>query len=336
VIEAATTAPSSALHAELERVLSTHFGAAVRIRRLTGQRAPYGSSNSLALLSVEIEAGQQLEIVWKDLSPTAVMEAARGVKPDFLRNPLREIEMYERVLAPRAVGPAFYGSVVDPTIGRYWLFLAAMPGVPLWQIGEFSAWQEAARWLARFHAAWLGAPRLADQHTHLLRCDRAYYRRWLDRLELALARATSEGRLTLRRVQKAYEAIIEQLIELPVSIIHGDFYPANILIQSGKARRVCPVDWELAAVGPHLLDLAALLAGRWTSRQRLALAEAYRAALEEIQGGDLDAAAFSRDLRCCRLFVAVQWLGWSPGWTPPPEQAHDWLLEAAQLSALVA
>ena len=28
------------------------------------------------------------------------------------------------------------------------------------------------------------------------------------------------------------------------------------------------------------------------------------------------------------LLVALQWLGWSDDWTPPPEHRHDWLSEA--------
>ncbi|CAA9480570.1 MAG: hypothetical protein AVDCRST_MAG30-771, partial [uncultured Solirubrobacteraceae bacterium] len=33
-------------------------------------------------------------------------------------------------------------------------------------------------------------------------------------------------------------------------------------------------------------------------------------------------------LEAARLVVAVGWLGWSPGWTPPPEHAQDWLAAA--------
>jgi hypothetical protein len=35
-----------------------------------------------------------------------------------------------------------------------------------------------------------------------------------------------------------------------------------------------------------------------------------------------------RALEDARLLVAVQWLGWSDGWRPPPEHAHDWLADA--------
>jgi hypothetical protein len=37
------------------------------------------------------------------------------------------------------------------------------------------------------------------------------------------------------------------------------------------------------------------------------------------------------DLDVCRLHLAVQWLGWSPGWAPPMAHAHDWLADAREL-----
>ena len=37
-------------------------------------------------------------------------------------------------------------------------------------------------------------------------------------------------------------------------------------------------------------------------------------------------------LDCCRLQTALQWLGWAPDWSPPPEHTHDWLGEALNLA----
>ena len=89
--------------------------------------------------------------------------------------------------------------------------------------------------------------------------------------------------------------------------------------------RVAPVDWELAAAGPGLSDLAALVSG-WPREDREALAAAY--------AGEPGVPPFTaRDLDLARLQVAIQWLGWAPPqWQPPPGQRHDWLAEAAGLA----
>ena len=34
----------------------------------------------------------------------------------------------------------------------------------------------------------------------------------------------------------------------------------------------------------------------------------------------------------CRLHLAIRWLGWAADWSPPPENAHDWLKEAIALA----
>ena len=101
-----------------------------------------------------------------------------------------------------------------------------------------------------------------------------------------------------------------------------------MLVRRGPAaRRVCPVDWEMAAVGPGLLDLAALTAGGWSRRERDAIARAYCDALRRRRCRRLPQELLEA-LDCALLHLAVQWLGWSADWTPPAEHRQDWLGEA--------
>ena len=91
-----------------------------------------------------------------------------------------------------------------------------------------------------------------------------------------------------------------------------------------------PVDWEMAAVGPGLVDLAAL-AGGWDEAERARLLGAYREGLAE-GGVELDPEPVqAADLDRCRLHLAIQWIGWSAEWRPPPEHRQDWLGEAEAL-----
>jgi aminoglycoside phosphotransferase (APT) family kinase protein len=109
-------------------------------------------------------------------------------------------------------------------------------------------------------------------------------------------------------------------------------YASNVLIAGEPgARRVCAVDWEMAAVGPGLMDLAALTSGSWREDHRQAIVMAYHEAIAEPEGWR-ETEAFLRALDACRLHIALQWLGWSPGWAPPPEHAHDWLDDALRLA----
>jgi thiamine kinase-like enzyme len=144
----------------------------------------------------------------------------------------------------------------------------------------------------------------------LLRYDAPYFRQWLGRAE------QFRGRTQLADVGRRHEQAIERLAALPIAFVHGELYPSNVLVAPG---RVCPVDWEMAGVGPGLLDLAALVTS-WNNRETRRLVAAYG----DAAGTPVDAA----DLDAARLVLAVQWLGWAKRWDPPREQATDWLTEA--------
>jgi aminoglycoside phosphotransferase (APT) family kinase protein len=235
--------------------------------------------------------GTALELLLKDLA------RPHDAKPAFLHDPAREIETYRRILAPSGVGaPAFHGAIVN---GRFWLLLEKVEGTELWQVGDVGVWRAVARWLARMHST---LAQYVDE-PHLLRHDADSYRLWLRR-----AQARVDG---LEPVAEVHDAVVERLRSLPQTVIHGEFYASNVIVQGS---RVCAVDWETAAVGPGLLDLAALTTG-WTGDEYSAIVRAY---------GDADEEA----LECCRLQLAVRWLGWSRDWMPPGEHARDWRADA--------
>ena len=93
---------------------------------------------------------------------------------------------------------------------------------------------------------------------------------------------------------------------------------------SARAEQACH---QAAALGPGLVDLAALSIGSWTEDERDALALAYLSASGE-DPSHADTTEFLNSLELFRLHLAVQWLAWDPRWTPPEEHRQDWLGEA--------
>jgi hypothetical protein len=87
----------------------------------------------------------------------------------------------------------------------------------------------------------------------------------------------------------------------------------------------------MAAIGPAVLDLAALVAGKWSAEQRTQLTLDYYKELERAGGAIPSFDEFLVTLDYGRLELAVQWLGWAPNWTPPPDHAQDWLHVALSL-----
>jgi len=315
-----TWAEGAELHAELDRALRARGHAGVI--RVVRRPSQYATSFALHELDVELADGTSLALMLKDLGRDAPGTSTRELKPPFLYDPLREIEVYTELLALADLGTATcYGAVPE----RGWLFLERVRGVELFQVGPRSTWEHVARRLAHMHAR-LAA--IGPRSERLIRYDEQLLRLWPRR---AAEFAGGEGRELLERIAARYDAVVELLLDLPASPIHGEFYASNVLVDDPHApERVCPVDWEMAALGPPLIDLAALVSGRWSDADRSAIALAYRAALPADARPPQD--DFERALRACRLHLALQWLGWSASWTPPPEHANDWFGEAVALS----
>lgn len=325
------------LRIALEQALGRDSCEARRIVGIDRQPNDYWSSHQVERIEVRFEDEGTLRVFFKRLGQAGRMEAAVGVKPSFLDDPAREIAVYREILNPLAPGtPVCHGWHVDPAAGRYWLFLEPVAGSLLGEVGDFSVWLEAARWLGRFHARTAEEAERGHWSGFLLRHDAPYFREWIGRARAHSGRAggwTTARRRQLRWLASRYDRVVEALVSLPRTLIHGEFYPSNLLVRAdGEGGRICPVDWEMAAVGPGLIDLAALTTGRWTAAERLALHGAYLGGIPPGASWRPAADGLSTALAFCRIHLAVQWLGWSPGWVAPAEHSRDWLCEAVEVA----
>ena len=257
----------------------------------------YSTSHRLDVVEVVLQDGTRRELLRKDLRWSELHAGALAAKPAFLHDRRREIDAY-RLLAGEGLGtPTCYESEDEDC-----LLLERVAGVELWQVGELETWVAAARWLARLHSRFASSPPKAGS---LLRYDAAYFSLWLSR--------ALRAQPSLAPHLAGYERVIGILCGSPPTLVHGEFYASNIL---AAGTRIAAVDWEMAGIGPGVLDLAALVSG-WGSAERAAIVAGY---------GDTPPSA----LDAAELHLALQWLGWSPDWTPPPEHGRDWLLVARQ------
>jgi Phosphotransferase enzyme family len=283
----------------LEAALEAAFGP--RIRAVERRPFTYTTSHMLEQVDVVLDEGAVVELVLKD--GQALANGVQAAKPAFLRDPEREVTVYRHLPVRAYAGaPSLYAS------GRTWVLLERVQAPPLTEVGEFATWERAARRLALLHE------RLRSWRCpHLLQHDRDFLKRWFDRAQAFTA--------DLGPLSTAHAYAVERLVGSSRLVIHGELYASNVL---AAQRRISIVDWETAAVGPALTDIAALTSGSWNDDARIALALAYRSAL----AAPPPVKAFLHDLECARLHLAIQWLGWSETWTPPKRQRQDWLAEA--------
>src|SRR5689334_12470201 len=137
----AATASSEALVGDdelkggLERALHETSGARRAIRKLVRRQSSYQSSFPLEELTIVFRDGNQLDLIFKNVSPRAFSPAVRRAKPRFLDHARREINVYRTILCSAESGaPRYYGSLVDEAHGHYWLFLENVAGQELYQI----------------------------------------------------------------------------------------------------------------------------------------------------------------------------------------------------------
>jgi hypothetical protein len=318
-----TAAPSSRVETEaLRAALELRLGCSIAEIRRTPSL--YTTTFPLEDVFVRTDDGGELTLVLKDLSPVHLGQ----IKPSFVFDPRREIEVYQSILPNRGLGTArCYAAVADATDRCYWLVLEKVQGAELYQVGDLGVWQAAARWLARLHVELASEAAALAENAYLLRHTAAFYCVWPAR---AVAHARTPDEVdSLTWLAEKHDRVVDRLVSLPTTMIHGEYYASNIVIQGLHGDvRVCPIDWEMAALGPGLMDLAALTAGSWSDGARLALTDAYREALASLGGDVLPADEFRAALDCCRLQIALEWLGWSAAWQPPLAHTQDWLAEA--------
>lgn len=302
------------------------------VRILARRASPYASSFPLAELDVEDGDGARATVVWKDLSPSALLPGARrarGGAGGWATDPARELRAYELLDGAGLDTPRLVAALHEPA--RTWLFLEAVRGARLEHVGDPAAWEAAARWAARANAKLASLAAATDWPPPWTTPDPA----------ALLARAAERGDppQRLRRIEALagpLQLAAARTAGAPLAVIHGELYAANVVIESSPparppTTRVRVLDWETIARGPALLDLAALTAGAWDDPAER-LAEAYRRALPDPP----PPARLRADLDAARLLAAAHWLAAPVGWRPPPEQARDWLADAELVADRIA
>ena len=315
--------------------VATVHGTTAHRMRVT--RSAYASSATLLNVHFTLASGERIHVVYKVDGRNFQIPAARGVTPKVISDAGREALMYRSVLAQDFVAdaPRLLSSGRVRGGGR-WLLMEWAGRVDLSQVGSRAVWCQAATQLARMHV-W-GESRVESlPRESLVRWHDPHLNMWwAHRARRSQAEFCRMGGVTndpLEPLWRRYRAVAGRLAAMPRTLVHGDFNASNLLVTGPIAgKRVRIIDWETAGIGPGLLDLASLISGRLPRGHIGAIVAAYRSNLAGSALGALSADRFDEALMWCRLALAVRWLGWSPGWSPPPAHAHDWRSEALMLA----
>ncbi len=210
-----------------------------------------------------------------------------------------EAEVYRHVLEHSGNSvPRFYGTYDDVTRSRTWLIVEYLDN-SLRVHKEPDALVASARWIGRFHAtceALSKEPRMAFLGAY----DREYYLGWARRAS-HFAGPLHQRFPWFDSLCRQFDEFVALLLACRQTVIHGEFYPANILVKDGV---IYPVDWESAAVGAGEIDLASLTE-RWDEDDAGPCELAYRRARwpEDVT------ADFALRLDAAKAYLSFRWLG---------------------------
>jgi len=212
-----------------------------------------------------------------------------------------EAEVYKQVLAPlKASVPALHAITSNPSETIIWMDY--LEDARRLNKVETASLYDAAAWIGEFHRR--NESRTAELASLLRRYDLSYYVRWARRtIDLAAALKLA----WLPAVCAAFETMAEELANAVPTVIHGEFYPKNIMVRANL--QVVPIDWESAAIAVGEIDLASLVEG-WSEDDNLSCQRAYRQA--RWPGDTPD--DFTRRLQLATLYLKLRWLGDPSQW----------------------
>lgn len=309
----------------LNEGLSSIYGKEMVIKLLDRQTFSGSSSFATERVRAVMEDGEILDIFFKDLNPDNLLAEAREIRQSGLERGQREVFMYKDVLSQLSLGtPKLYGYRWEPGNSIYWIFIEDAGPKRLSRLGDFSLWVDAARWVARLHAIDISA--IDDKEGLLPEYDASHFSLCGQRIEENLSKFNAEQQEDISRALESYNKTIDYLNDLPICLLHGEYFGKNVIIRPGeKENAIAVIDWETASLGPRCIDLVSVSAGRWTPEQRQVMFQAYAEQYEIETGEKVKIQEFEEEIKIVALYRALWWLGyWTKG-----DDAHikRWLKE---------
>ena len=218
-----------------------------------------------------------------------------------------------------------------------WLVLEAVRPLRRAERWKADDYAKAVRGLAALHERftglqedlyafpWLGRPLEADFGIHVAAAAQAIEHIVTSGRPEALA-SRPERVAMLARLTAQADQIVRPLLDLPATLLHGDYWPGNIAVT--RDGRQVVYDWQMASVGPGVLDLFTFVTkSRWIFGtlpvEEAELIDRYRAELAERTGERWSEPAWDAIWDHARLWRFLQ------EWVDVLAASPDALLEAS-------
>jgi hypothetical protein len=219
-------------------------------------RSEASASYESYVVTVRLAGGGERKLFLKDFGFSRLPKDALDQQSG------RELAVYRDLLANAELDTArYHGSVWDGSARRFWLLLEFVDGLLLRDC-ELDSWVAAAGWLGRMQGCYARHQDRLGGCDFLQRHDAGFFRAKAEKAVRAVWQTSASLAARLGNLLSRYERLVAVMISQPRTLVHGSYRPENILVDGHfQPPRVCPIDWELAAVGAPLYDLAFITDG---------------------------------------------------------------------------
>ena len=312
---------------ELRRWLQDEIAARLRtgtkIVALRRRPASEHSSHRCEVVTLQWDGGETTDVFLKDCASSSLL------KDDLPACRERELRVYRDVLVDADLGtPRYHGSLWNESPPRFVLALEFVPGDRLHWCDQDSL-VAAAAWLGRMQAYFLRHPMRSGPSPFLTRHDSEFFRSYAARATRAVSEVFPSLGGRLAEDVAGYDRFIAIMTRGPVTLVHGSFRKSHVLVGTvPDGIRVCPIDWEQAALGSPLYDLAFITDGCDPLLLKR-MCGAYRDALAMHGAPPPDEEEMQRLLPCFHLHKILLALSRSKDWGYKEKNVHR-LVESAR------
>ena len=306
--------------AHVEAVLSEAFGTPVGVAAVQTEPIPLPSVFPADLVSVALADGTGLSLFVKHLGNE---QADHPDKQDRQR----EVRVYDSLLRdPGLPVPRYYGSRWNAATQHTDVYLEYVPDWSL-KYTDLEHWFTAARRLAHLQAHFGVQTERLLGCDFLLRLDAAYFCAWAERALSAVIRHAPQLAPRLETVVCRYTSIAELLGRQPLTLVHNDLAPKNVLAhRAWSPARICLVDWEMAGLGCGALDIVHLKYGLDPTAEHRMRTE-YCAELVETGLLPTHPREVERLFAACEAHQTMCRLAYFDRWGTPPARVAEWVRE---------
>jgi hypothetical protein len=266
-------------NAELTAGLRRYFAQpGLHVRGLADQplaapRLPGRAARGVRGLRVEYAVGSDVSVI-----DCVVKDLAGAARPGLAHPGVREAGLY-RSLSVQLPVPTPALIAADP--GGNWLVLEAVEADETRGAWDAEAFYQAVGVLARLHERfwgladdlavypWLARPLTHDFEVHVHGAAHALGQLVRDEWPPLIAHSP-QILGTLGQIISQAEHVVAPLRALPFTLLHGEFWAGNIVRDEDGDMIV--LDWQLAGLGPGVLDLVVMITTSQWSGDELPLA----------------------------------------------------------------